>query len=284
MACCPRILPQVGRLMASQDQSTSRSLLGACPWPGGRSLATAVPSVRATGRRLVCHWGVRGQDADDVAQEVFQAVSKHLDTFRRDRPGDTFRGWLRTHHAQQIARSLPPSGESTRSPGRDAAHRLLQQIPNEELPEDSATDLGSLYHRALELVRSEFEQRTWEAFWRAPWRARRSPSSPPTWASRLPPSARPNRAISTDSAGNRRICRRKPCRTTPPRWSAPSATRRHASSTFQVPWILLSKVEIGLRWRFPRWSGRPGGSPCRSRTRPPCAPPARHRKYRRRRR
>ncbi len=35
------------------------------------------------------------------------------------------------------------------------------------MPEDSADDLSGLYRRALELVRAEFEERTWEAFWRA---------------------------------------------------------------------------------------------------------------------
>ena len=41
------------------------------------------------------HWGVTGPDAEDVAQEVFQAVAAGVGEFRRDRPGDTFRGWLK---------------------------------------------------------------------------------------------------------------------------------------------------------------------------------------------
>src|SRR4051812_31651419 len=48
---------------------------------------------------LVARWcaraGVHGADADDVAQEVFRVAAGKLDAFRRDRPGDTFRGWLR---------------------------------------------------------------------------------------------------------------------------------------------------------------------------------------------
>jgi DNA-directed RNA polymerase specialized sigma24 family protein len=54
---------------------------------------------------LVAHWcaraGVKGADADDVIQEVFRAAAASLPNFRRDRPGDTFRGWLRgiTRHA-----------------------------------------------------------------------------------------------------------------------------------------------------------------------------------------
>jgi hypothetical protein len=48
---------------------------------------------------LVYHWcrrwGADGADADDVAQEVFQAASASVGSFRRGREGDTFRGWLR---------------------------------------------------------------------------------------------------------------------------------------------------------------------------------------------
>src|SRR5262245_44720895 len=49
---------------------------------------------------LVLHWCRGGhlqeQDIADVFQEVFQAVAAHLTTFRKERAGDTFRGWLRT--------------------------------------------------------------------------------------------------------------------------------------------------------------------------------------------
>src|SRR5437764_15425954 len=48
---------------------------------------------------LVYRWagqlGVRGADADDVLQEVFRTASTRLANFHRDRPGDSFRGWLR---------------------------------------------------------------------------------------------------------------------------------------------------------------------------------------------
>src|ERR1043166_3893337 len=49
---------------------------------------------------LVYHWCRRAQlgpeDTGDVFQETFRAVSQHIHAFRRDRPGDSFRGWLRT--------------------------------------------------------------------------------------------------------------------------------------------------------------------------------------------
>src|ERR1051326_3852739 len=40
-------------------------------------------------------WGVPAADIEDLTQEALQAVSSGLGTFRRDRPGDSFRGWLR---------------------------------------------------------------------------------------------------------------------------------------------------------------------------------------------
>src|SRR4051794_38956050 len=49
---------------------------------------------------LVYHWCRRArlgeEDTADVFQEVFRAVARTIGAFRRDRAGDTFRGWLRT--------------------------------------------------------------------------------------------------------------------------------------------------------------------------------------------
>src|SRR5262249_21935918 len=41
-------------------------------------------------------WDLPEQEIGDVLQEVFQAVATHISGFRREREGDTFRGWLRT--------------------------------------------------------------------------------------------------------------------------------------------------------------------------------------------
>jgi RNA polymerase sigma-70 factor (ECF subfamily) len=124
---------------------------------------------------LVGYWctrgGVRGADAEDVMQEVFRAAATHLSDFRRDRPGDSFRAWLRgitrnmvLQHFRRSARHPQPSG------GTDALIRLQEVAdsePDVALAEeqDPAEELDGLRRRALELVRSEFEERTWRAFW-----------------------------------------------------------------------------------------------------------------------
>jgi RNA polymerase sigma-70 factor (ECF subfamily) len=50
-------------------------------------------------RPLIQFWCLRGgvgrSEAEDVTQEVLAAAAAGMPTFHRDRPGDTFRGWLR---------------------------------------------------------------------------------------------------------------------------------------------------------------------------------------------
>ena len=115
-------------------------------------------------------WGVSGADADDVAQEVFQAVSVGLDGFRRDRPADSFRGWLRgitRHKALDFARARARRPAAS---GGTTAHLQLEQVADPAAADDDGDpteQMSGLYQRAMELVRSEFEAKTWHAFWRA---------------------------------------------------------------------------------------------------------------------
>jgi RNA polymerase sigma-70 factor (ECF subfamily) len=115
-------------------------------------------------------WGVSRADADDVLQEVFQAISKNLKNFRRERAGDSFRGWLRGIARNKVLslgrRRDPPA------PGGTEFYRQSLLIPDPAADARSDSDaaddeaVGILYEHALKIVRSEFEERTWQAFWR----------------------------------------------------------------------------------------------------------------------
>ena len=105
-----------------------RSLLerAAGPRPGrvGADGRAVRPAGAATGAG---DWGLRDDDAADVFQEVFQAVAAHLAGFRRDRAGDTFRGWLRTITRNKVndhfrRRQREPGGVG----GSEARVRLAQ--------------------------------------------------------------------------------------------------------------------------------------------------------------
>jgi RNA polymerase sigma-70 factor (ECF subfamily) len=123
---------------------------------------------------LVYHWcrklGLAERDAADVLQDVFQAVAANIAGFHRDRPGDTFRGWLRTIARHKVYDHFRRQGREPAAAGGTAAFHRLAQFPAEttdddgELPADDDAD-RRLFRRALELIRSEFTERTWQAFW-----------------------------------------------------------------------------------------------------------------------
>ncbi|HTU16811.1 MAG TPA: sigma-70 family RNA polymerase sigma factor [Gemmataceae bacterium] len=121
---------------------------------------------------LVRHWairgGVRGTDVEDVAQDVLQAAATHMENFRRDRPGDSFRGWLRGITRNMVLQHFRRSSRHPRGSGGTDALVQLQAVADaaaQEEDEDPAEEMDGLRRRALELVRSEFEERTWRAFW-----------------------------------------------------------------------------------------------------------------------
>jgi RNA polymerase sigma-70 factor (ECF subfamily) len=121
---------------------------------------------------LVFHWcrrwGVSGADADDVAQEVFQAASERITQFRRDKEGDTFRGWLRGITRNKVLLFWRGRRQRPDAAGGSEAYRRLQDVPEADPPDDAeeAAQSSALFHRALGQLRGEFEPRTWQAFWR----------------------------------------------------------------------------------------------------------------------
>jgi RNA polymerase sigma-70 factor (ECF subfamily) len=122
---------------------------------------------------LVAHWcrrwGVHEADVDDVIQEVFHAVAVGLKNFRRDSEADTFRGWLRgvtRHKVLSSFRRPTPRGQ-----GGTEFHDQILAIPSVDVDGDAEGDpceaMGDVFRRAFEVVRGEFEPRTWELFWQA---------------------------------------------------------------------------------------------------------------------
>jgi RNA polymerase sigma-70 factor (ECF subfamily) len=112
-------------------------------------------------------WGVQGPDAEDLGQEAFQAVAQSLQSFRRDRPGDTFRGWLRTITRRKVLDLLRRQKKQPEAEGGTEVLRKLHQVPDPAAGEEDALEqVRLLHHRALEMVRGQFEVRTWQAFWR----------------------------------------------------------------------------------------------------------------------
>ena len=116
-------------------------------------------------------FGLQAADAADVGQEVFRAVARKISDFRRDRPGDSFRAWLRTITRNRVRDHFSALAVRAQGHGGSDAQIQLQQIPA-NIETDSAVsseadnlEAGLLYRRAMDLIRSEFEDRSWQAFW-----------------------------------------------------------------------------------------------------------------------
>ena len=150
--------------------STSRSLLAdarlAVPEAWERLVRLYAPLVASWCRRC----GAAEQDVMDLLQDVFLSVADHLNRFRKERPVDTFRGWLFTITRNKVRDHLRRRAADPVAAGGSEALLKLQQIldplGSSDLPQ--MTDdgiLNELLRKALESIRGEFHIRTWQAFW-----------------------------------------------------------------------------------------------------------------------
>jgi RNA polymerase sigma-70 factor (ECF subfamily) len=121
---------------------------------------------------LVYHWCRQArfgpEDTADVFQDVFAAVAQHIGRFRHDRAGGSFRGWLRTITRAKIIDHARRSENKPRAVGGTDAQMRFQAVPDPFIePDPSEEDiLHRQLLRALEDIRGEFEERTWQAFWK----------------------------------------------------------------------------------------------------------------------
>jgi RNA polymerase sigma-70 factor (ECF subfamily) len=116
-------------------------------------------------------WGLQDAEVDDIRQEVFQSVASSLESFRHNRPGDSFRGWLWVIARRKFLDHCRARAKQPEAKGGSGAYLRLLEVPeaaepDETVPNDPPEELTRLHHRALDLIRSQFEARTWQAFWR----------------------------------------------------------------------------------------------------------------------
>jgi RNA polymerase sigma-70 factor (ECF subfamily) len=155
---------------AGTPSSTSLSLLERVKTRDGRAWQRLVDVYAPLVYRWCRRTGVGADEAPDVVQEVFLAVATHIGDFRRDRPGDSFRGWLRTITCNKIHDHIRRQKNEPRARGGSSADERLCRIPDRVplIPDADphSTDEAALAQRVVELVRPEVEDRTWRAFWR----------------------------------------------------------------------------------------------------------------------
>jgi RNA polymerase sigma-70 factor, ECF subfamily len=149
------------------DASTSRSLLvrvAANDQNSWRQLVSLYSPLVAHSCRQA---DLPDSDLDDVIQDVFAAVATGLKNRHQGQPGASLRAWMRgitRHKIQDQFRRWSAAAEG----GTDALVRLREVPQPANVPDLSESDaeIAGLHRRALELVRAQFEDRTWQAFWK----------------------------------------------------------------------------------------------------------------------
>jgi RNA polymerase sigma-70 factor (ECF subfamily) len=116
--------------------------------------------------RLLKRRGLQDADAEDLSQEVLMAVARRIEDWRHNGRKGAFRSWLYVVSKNLMLNLL--AREKQCLVGVSAAD--LDSLLDERHPSSAVTELE--YRRELlahgaELIRREFRETTWTAFWRS---------------------------------------------------------------------------------------------------------------------
>lgn len=155
--------------ISQTGDSTSVSLLARAqrhePQAWERLTALYGPLVYGWCRRA----GVSADDAADVCQEVFRAVSRDIGSFQHDgRSG--FRAWLRTITRHRVSDHFSAPNRGPRGIGGTEPQLAMNSVPDLsgfEADDEQPRENVRLLHAALATIRSDFQDSTWTIFWRS---------------------------------------------------------------------------------------------------------------------
>lgn len=123
---------------------------------------------------LVYHWcrsaRLQAADSADLLQDVFHAVARSLDRFRRESGRGSFRAWLRRITVNKLRDHLRSRATEPPAEGGSANHARIHELSAEPgtLDPDTPPSVDEdwlLLRSALEAFRADFEEPTWQAFW-----------------------------------------------------------------------------------------------------------------------
>jgi len=118
---------------------------------------------------LVYHWclkaGLQMEDAADVVQEVLMTVHSDLGRYEPQ----SFRGWLWGITRNRMARLFRKRAIPDQGKGGSSADLIIHQLPEDpsesDDPEEALRVQRQLLRNALTVVRPDFSDQTWQAFY-----------------------------------------------------------------------------------------------------------------------
>jgi RNA polymerase sigma-70 factor (ECF subfamily) len=117
--------------------------------------------------RFARRHGLQEADAHDLVQEVLKAVTTAAERLEYDPRRGSFRGWLYAVARSKLSNLLAARARQAQGSGDSGVQGLLEQQP----AADDSAEWDAEYERRLfawaaEQVRAEFQEKTWQAFWR----------------------------------------------------------------------------------------------------------------------
>ncbi len=115
---------------------------------------------------------IQSQDSADIVQLVFQRLFKSLHRFEKKRAGDSFRAWLTTVTTNILIDTIRKRANQPTivdgEMGNDVLRNTAEAFSEDELTiEFKNRDAQSqVISRMLKMIQPEFENRTWQAFWK----------------------------------------------------------------------------------------------------------------------
>lgn len=110
--------------------------------------------------------GLQDADASLVTQDVLVTVARTIHRFEYNRKTGSFRGWLKVVTRSRLTDFLRAQGREVQGTGDTAMLHVM-----DEQPDASQLDLWerefrrTLFEWAVDRIRCDFEDTTWQAFW-----------------------------------------------------------------------------------------------------------------------
>lgn len=104
-------------------------------------------------------------DASDLVQDVFQSVVKSLGDFGSEGKPTKFRAWLWGITRNRLMDHFRKRQSQPRVIGGSDIQSMLSEIPHDP-PQEAPDEVNALTQRALQLIKTDFKESTWQAFWR----------------------------------------------------------------------------------------------------------------------
>src|SRR5262249_41506287 len=111
--------------------------------------------------------GLQDADAADLMQEVLRSLAGAVGRLEYDPKRGSFRAWLFTVTRNKLYNFLNARKHQIHGTGDSSAQQRLLEEPDRDHTTlwDQEYDRG-LFDWAAQRVRAEFQDRTWQAFWR----------------------------------------------------------------------------------------------------------------------